>query len=428
MRLYYSGGGGGLTSVPEALIAERKPHVMLTFYNISSNACLDRLNAYLERAYQGDIIKRKNKETELPSTKVNHPIHSASVFMDSGAFSLYGLHIIGETKEKMGKHGRPLDRVLRKRWGVGDYSYFTLDAGSEFRKYCDRYAKLMRRLQHTDVLFTTVDVIQNPQASWNVQQYFIKEHGLRPIPVIHSATPHGARWLAKYIESGHKMVGFGGLGQSVRKETYQSWANEMWRLACPASNGYKPIVKVHGFAMTSWDFMVAWPWWSVDSASWAKAAAYGWLYVPPWKKGIGFRHDVAPWLVNMSRKPSEKKNRFWWSVKSNHPRDVKNAHIDNIPQAGKEAVERWLDHLKIPLGAFEGKMMQEEGFGKHQTMDPNDFEVTEVGATSDYCTRAKANLLYFADFQSSVPAWPIRLSEEIVQERQKIQYRHGLGL
>ena len=424
MRLYFS-GGRGLTCVPEALAPERKPHVMLTFHDIDSNGTLDRLNAYLERIGEG-IVRPKGKDTELPSTKVDHPIYSASIFMDSGAYSLYGLHV-GETKVRIGKHGKPLDRIKGKRWGGGDYSYYSLKPGSEFRTYCKRYAGLMRRLKHTDVLFTTVDAIQNPQASWNIQQFFEKEYGLRPIPVIHGATPHSTRWLARYIETGHKMIGFGGLGHNIRRDTYRPWANELWRMLCPASNGYKPIVRVHGFAMTSWDFMTSWPWWSVDSATWIKLAAYGWVLVPPWKDGK-FRHDVPPWQINMSRKPTERKQKFWWRLGVKGPRQMKDRHYDNVPQAGKEAAERWLEHLKIPLGAFRGEVLQEEGFGIHAQLDPDKFEISEVGVTSDFRVRARANLQYFADFVASLPKWPCRLREEIVQERQKIQYRHGLGL
>jgi hypothetical protein len=50
MRIYFS-GGGGLVDVPEVLIPEKKPHVMLTFHNIyqRQSATMDRLKAYLKR-------------------------------------------------------------------------------------------------------------------------------------------------------------------------------------------------------------------------------------------------------------------------------------------------------------------------------------------------------------------------------------------
>lgn len=50
MRIYFS-GGGGLVDTPEALIPERKPHIMLTFHNINlkQSATTDRLKEYLKR-------------------------------------------------------------------------------------------------------------------------------------------------------------------------------------------------------------------------------------------------------------------------------------------------------------------------------------------------------------------------------------------
>jgi len=46
MRIYFS-GGGGTADVPEALVPERKPHIMLTFYTIDENRTRDRLKAHL---------------------------------------------------------------------------------------------------------------------------------------------------------------------------------------------------------------------------------------------------------------------------------------------------------------------------------------------------------------------------------------------
>lgn len=47
MRIYFS-GSRGLTYTPEVLIPERKPHIMLTFYDIASNGTRDRLKAHLK--------------------------------------------------------------------------------------------------------------------------------------------------------------------------------------------------------------------------------------------------------------------------------------------------------------------------------------------------------------------------------------------
>lgn len=48
MKIYFS-GGSGLDSVPETLVAQRKPRVMLTFYDIKKTGTADRLKAFLQR-------------------------------------------------------------------------------------------------------------------------------------------------------------------------------------------------------------------------------------------------------------------------------------------------------------------------------------------------------------------------------------------
>lgn len=48
MRIYFS-GGRGLVATPEAIVPERKPHIMLTFHDIGSNGTRDRLKVYLRR-------------------------------------------------------------------------------------------------------------------------------------------------------------------------------------------------------------------------------------------------------------------------------------------------------------------------------------------------------------------------------------------
>ena len=58
MRIYFSGSGGSV-NVPESLIPDRKPHVMLTFYTIQASETRERLKVYLRG--------RKKKSNESKS-------------------------------------------------------------------------------------------------------------------------------------------------------------------------------------------------------------------------------------------------------------------------------------------------------------------------------------------------------------------------
>lgn len=423
MRIYFS-GGRGLKNVPEALAHEVHPHIMLTFHTIGTDDTIDRLNVYLERKYT--ILKSKSRDIVPPSTKSDRPLYTESIFMDSGAYSLYGLHV-GDRKSKVGKNGNVLDRVLRRRFGYGDYSYYSLKPGSEFRGYCDRYAAFMRALGHTDVLFTTVDAIQKPSISWDVQKYFEKEHGLRPVPVVHGGTPDGVRWLVRYMESGYKMVGFGGLGHSMRVPSYKKWADELWRVVCPASNNHRPVVRVHGFAMTGWNLMYEWPWWSVDSATWVKNAAYGWILVPRWKDGV-FLYDKPPFQINISRTPQTGEKKFWWRVRFKTPRKIKDRHYDSASPYLQECVDRWLEHLGIEMGQIVGTPVK-TNLGVNKDLSVEDYEVTDKGVTSDFRLRAVANLKYFSEFQNSITPWEkIQLHTGLVKEKLNANFRQGLGV
>ena len=47
MKIYFS-GGSGLDSVPETLVAKRKPRIMLTFYDIKKGGTGNRFRAFLK--------------------------------------------------------------------------------------------------------------------------------------------------------------------------------------------------------------------------------------------------------------------------------------------------------------------------------------------------------------------------------------------
>jgi len=435
MRVYFS-GGRGLVCTPEALVPERKPHIMLTFHDIDSNGTLDRLNAYLTRKGHKPILKKEKKKRK----PVTHPIHSQSVFMDSGAYSLYGIHV-GERRNKQGKEGyrnprHPegfLDRQKKRIWGSGDYSFYNLKPGSEFRKYCDRYAKWMKRLGETSVLFTTVDAIMNPEISWKTQLYFENEHGVKPIPVLHGGTP--LRYLDRYLEAGrYEMLGLGGLGHLMRISTYRPWADEVFRLICPRSNNYLPLVRVHGFAMTSWQLMSRWPWWSVDSATWIKLAAYGWMVIPQWTEESGFIYDRPPIQLNMSRKPTKSMTQFWWNKEVKHPRQIADQHYDNCPHGMRENADRWIHHLGVPMGSYKKRKGKFKILGDSEVKALLDLgeaglddSILENGVTTCFKVRARVNLEYFKNFEQSRPKWPHPLGEQIIKKLANTEER-TLGL
>ena len=99
------------------------------------------------------------------------------------------------------------------------------------------------------------------------------------VPVLHYDPDRKkvARWLIRYLEKGYSLIGLGGFSSSddFGIGGLERLLDFVFSLLCPKWNNYLPVCRVHGFAMTSPNLMLKYPWWSVDSASWIKSAAYG---------------------------------------------------------------------------------------------------------------------------------------------------------
>ncbi len=138
-----------------------------------------------------------------------------------------------------------------------------------------------------------------------------------------------------------------------------------------------------------------WPWWSVDSASWIKISAFGWLQIPRWNESKGWQYDKPPMLVSTSSRSPARKER--------------NKHIDNVDKATEATVYRWLKRCGVPEGSVT-----------------KDDEMVEWGVRSHGDARAKCNLYYFKDLEESRPAWPYPLDIDRVCSK-SVDYHRGLG-
>ena len=294
-----------------------------------------------------------------------------SFFLDSGAHSLFNLHTIKKGKQ--------------------DFSYYETDA---FWDYVNEYAAFLKKYRKAIDWYVNVDVIHNPKLSWKVLKYLEDTHKLHPLPVIHVGT--STDWLKKHLDHGYDYIGFGGLGQTDLKRDYYSWANDMFKVICPKSNNYEPIIKTHGFAMTSYDLLVKYPWASVDSASWAKAGAYGTIYVPRNTKG---KHDFLkrPYSISVSlteskrkkdKKPQANNGDSFDLVESayyaSNPAAYKRGkHLFTLSKEERRIVETWLNEIGVELGSVD-----KEG------------NAVDWGVVSHYQARKIANLKFFTAVQN----------------------------
>jgi hypothetical protein len=165
------------------------------------------------------------------------PIHTRwsamapiSLFGDSGAFSA-------------ANSGVPVK--------VEEYSDWLKDNG----KFFDAYANL--------------DVIRDPEASARNLKYLMKR-GHHPLPVFHTGSD--LKYLERIIKDGHAYICLGGM-VGVNKKTLMPWVVKCFQLA----ERLNPEVRFHGFGLTSFELVKAFPWRSVDSTTWLNGGKYALL-------------------------------------------------------------------------------------------------------------------------------------------------------
>lgn len=265
------------------------------------------------------------------------------LFIDSGAWSMF--------REALAKHPEVADR------------FYNLKPGSEFRRYCDRYARFVRKHQSEIRWFVGVDVIGKPEMTRSVQLYFEQEHGLKLIPVVHYGS--SLSYLDWYLERDYKMVGLAGFAAfKPSKGEMIRWLDEAFSRICPASNNHLPITRPHGFAMTSIPIMWRYPWFSVDSTRCRVIGAFGTIAVPRLRKGEFCFRQTPIWFGISSK-----------GCKGDYRQRI---HISNCVPAVRENVKRWVKHIGADLAELK------------ESVD----------------ARHSANIRYFMELAASFPKWP----------------------
>jgi len=123
-----------------------------------------------------------------------------------------------------------------------------------------------------------LDVIGNAKDSYRNWKY-LKSNGVNAIPVYHLGTDE--KWLVKYL----KQTDYISLGAVANLDTTQRMygLRHIWEKYLQDRNG-TPTHKIHGLGLTAIDIASAHPWYSLDSSAAVKAAAYGKIFVPLYRK------------------------------------------------------------------------------------------------------------------------------------------------
>ena|SRR2546421_622944 len=175
-----------------------------------------------------------------------------------------------------------LDEILAK-YLLRPYPELFLDSGAfsalmqGVHISIDEYAEWICKYRHLISLYANLDVIKNAEATLKNQERLEKVYKLSPLPVFHVSEP----WeILDYYLDRYSYIALGVAG--TRSHVYMPWLVKCFKRA----EG-RPVV-YHGFGITTWETLKAFPWYSVDSSSWGNGFRYGKLRVFDEKLGKFF--------------------------------------------------------------------------------------------------------------------------------------------
>src|SRR5262249_7897193 len=108
----------------------------------------------------------------------------------------------------------------------------------------------------------------------------MKDSGLRPLPVFHQGEDFP--WLEQMLKDGEGYIGIS-TAKNHRRPVQQQWLDIVF--AAMTDRAGCPLIRVHGFGSAHFDWLQRYPFYSVDSAGWIKAAINGKIYLPPYRDG-----------------------------------------------------------------------------------------------------------------------------------------------
>lgn len=134
----------------------------------------------------------------------------------------------------------------------------------------DEYISFLKKFEDIITVYANLDEIGDPELTYQ-RQKTMEAAGLKPLPVFH--TGESLDWLRRYIEEGYDYIALGGMvPYSKDKKKLIKWMSMCFNLAAEYPDR---DIGFHGFGMTNWDLMRAYPWKSVDSSSWCSGFRYG---------------------------------------------------------------------------------------------------------------------------------------------------------
>ncbi len=274
----------------------------------------------------------------------------------------------------------------------GAFSAFTQNIEIDIQKYI----AFIKKYEKCISVYANLDVIGDAKATWK-NQMIMENAGLHPLPVFHTSR-EDPKWLLRYLKRGYDYIALGGMAGGATR-------GQLTRLLDPLFSKYlcgpdgMPIIKVHGFGLTSLKLMLRYPWYSVDSTSWVITGRMGSVYVPRSRDGK-YIYDEGSWKICVSERSPSKKDA--------------GQHLSNLPPKVQEVILNYLKHKGFTLGKSEFRWEDydyelrenERWFGKAKDEKREVELIVESGLCNRYQLRDELNIIYFLDLEKSMPEWP----------------------
>jgi len=227
------------------------------------------------------------------------------------------------------------------------------------------------------------------QASWlNYKEMIAYLPMEKVIPVFHQHDSF--RWLERYIKSGAQYIGISPANDRTTTQKL-AWLRQVRPHVFFPSGEAR--VKTHGFAVTSFDLMRYWDWYSVDSASWKVAAGWGVIYVPRQTRGK-WDYSRSPYALTVSPRTTHKKQR--------------QTSYEALSPHVKEIVDRYLAESEMPLGKWAvGKRSGDRVDGREilwfDRKKDTVIRVEEEGVATMHVHRYIANVRFMQQAEKVLP-------------------------
>jgi len=275
----------------------------------------------------------------------------------------------------------------------GAYSAWSQDVEIGIQEYID----FIKEHEKVIEVYVNLDVIGDPAKTWKNQK-IMEKAGLSPLPTLHYGIPD--KWIRRYLQVGYEYIALGGM-VPISTAMLIPWLEEMFSNYLCGPDGM-PIIKVHGFGMTSLPLMLRYPWYSVDSTSWVITGRMGSIYMPRSRNGEWI-YDENSWKIAVSNRSPGMKD--------------KDKHFTTLSPTEQQLVLDYMKSKGYKMGRsrFE-KVSQSHKLGKNERWvdkKPKDKTVRreleiieEDGISNRYQLRDEMNIIYFLDLEKSMPEYP----------------------